>query len=106
MRRCGRSCAASRQHNYFFALTEHNLADALRTWKHLLCGIGAVVHQKQLDILYIADHECLMTRGHHMARLFVRAETNLEDREVIVSDSCSDPHPYKSLGETRHADLK
>ena len=45
--------------------------------ENILGGVGAVVHQEELDILDVADEEGLVAGGHHEAGLLVGAETNL-----------------------------
>lgn len=45
---------------------------------HVLCGVGLVVHEEQLDVLDVADEEGLVARGHHVAGLLVGAIADLE----------------------------
>lgn len=41
-----------------------------------LSGVGLVVHEQELDIVGVADEECLVAGGHHVAGLPVGTETN------------------------------
>ena len=43
----------------------------------VLCGIGLVVHEEELNVLDVADEERLVARGHHVLGLLVGAIANL-----------------------------
>jgi hypothetical protein len=44
---------------------------------NILGGVGAVVHEEQLDILDVVDEEALVAGGHHVPGLLVGAEADL-----------------------------
>ena len=53
-------------------------ADGCGFQRDVLGGVGAVVHEQQLDVLDIADEESLVAGGHHEAGLLVGAEADLQ----------------------------
>lgn len=55
----------------------------------VLGGVGAVVHEQQLDILDVADKEGLVAGGHHEAGLLVGAESDLQFASTTLSFSYS-----------------
>ena len=47
---------------------------------HVLCGVGLVVHEQELDVLDVANEESLVAGRHHVAGLLVGAIADLESR--------------------------
>ena len=45
--------------------------------KNVLSSVGAVVHEKKLDVLGVVDEESLVAGGHHVAGLLVGAIADL-----------------------------
>ena len=45
--------------------------------ENVLSSIDAIVHEQQVNVGHIPDDEGLVTRGHHVAGLLVRAEADL-----------------------------
>lgn len=63
-----------------------------------LCGIGAVLHEKQLDVLDVMDKECLVAGRGHVPSLLVGAEADRGHNHVTL-EAPSDTVVY-SLGLT------
>jgi hypothetical protein len=50
----------------------------------VLCGVGLVVHQEELDIVGVLNEEGLVARGHHVAGLLVGAIADLLCRQKRI----------------------
>lgn len=60
--------------------------------KNVLSGVGAVVHEEELNVLGVVDEESLVTRGHQVAGLLVATITDLTlslDMIPILAKICS-----------------
>lgn len=60
-----------------------------RVWlrpRHVLGGVGLVMHQEKIDVLDVMDEEGLVARGHHVASLLVRSEADLWVQACQVSE--------------------
>ena len=40
-------------------------------FRNVLCGVGSVVHEQELNIIDVADEESLVAGGGHVASLLV-----------------------------------
>jgi hypothetical protein len=45
--------------------------------RHILGGIGAVMHEEHIDVLEVVDEERLVSGGYQVARLLVGAVSDL-----------------------------
>jgi hypothetical protein len=63
----------------------------------ILSGVGAVVHQEELNVLGVVNEESLVAGGHHVAGLLVGAITDLGPR--------IDSSIIESTGEIFNPDL-
>lgn len=64
----------------------------VRVSKNVLSGVGAVVHEEELNVLGVVDEESLVTRGHQVAGLLVATITDLTlllDMIPILAKICS-----------------
>ena len=50
--------------------------------ENVLCGVGLVVHEEELDVADVADDEGLVAGGHHVLGLLVGTVTDLNE-EVL-----------------------
>lgn len=49
----------------------------IRRMGNILSGVGAVVHEQELNVLGVVDEEGLVARRHHVLGLLVAAISNL-----------------------------
>jgi hypothetical protein len=63
-------------------------------WQYVLCGVGSVVHQQQLDVLDVADEEGLVARRSHVAGLLVGTEADLDRSK---SSQSSTPLAFRAV---------
>lgn len=72
-----------------FISTAHRIT---RVLKNILSGVGAVVHEEELNVLGVVDKESLVTRGHQVAGLLVATITDLTislDTIAVLAKICS-----------------
>ncbi len=60
---------------------------------HSLCGVGLIVHQKEIDVADVVDKERLVAGWHHVAGSLVAAITDL--------DITKHQQPFLSLPQRR-----
>jgi hypothetical protein len=73
----------------------------LRGDRDVLGGVGAVVHEQQLDVLDVADKEGLVARGHHEAGLLVGAEADLQSFPSVSKSPNSSPSHIVLISRNR-----
>lgn len=69
------------------------LPKILGGWSRLLCGVGLVVHEEELEVADVVDQESLVAGRHHVAGLAVVAIADLNSIMSAIRSPSSPSHP-------------